>query len=165
MVSGSGEATTLTNLDQVMTTMSKECCIHDSLAQYVESRRAISHAAADRNCWLTSIHAAYHLAEELRAAADMVSPTGILLTSDNSRSEALNSVLATMSRDFTAAIVQEPRWKGCLPHTTTWRKGLPGRLKGSASGLTTSYLHNPVKWNPKKNLIEQDEVQIWKASP
>ena len=95
----------------------------------------------------------------------MVSPTGILLTSDNSRSEALNSVLATMSRDFTAAIVQEPRWKGCLPHTTTWRKGLPGRLKGSASGLTTSYLHNPVKWNPKKNLIEQDEVQIWKASP
>ena len=150
---------TIHQLDRVTTTMSKECRTLDSLDRYRRSFDEVICAEADRRAaedrsnsppylirqrairtawdrlaahsthWLTSIHAVYHLPEELRAGCNLLNPKGILLTADGPRFGDVATI-----RLFEEVEV-EPKRHGCLPHTTRWRRKLNGWLRRRHSYL------------------------------
>lgn len=161
MIRDSGKPRPLERLDQVMTTMSSR--VWDSYRRYVRSRRPFIRAASDLDRWLTSVHAAYHLADKgVGAAADFLSPKEILVSSDGSKAHDLDSVLREMNHHFTSVEVQ-PRGKGCLRHTTEWRTKLLKQLWTLPDDLTERYLKNPVEWDPELNPIKDDKVRIWRT--
>lgn len=141
-------------LDQVMAAMSSRIWTSLRCLQ----RSPSIHAASDHDRWLTSIHAAYHLRESgMCAAADFLSPTGILVTSDDSKAGVLDSIVKEMSCHFRRVEVQS-RLKGCLQRTTEWRGQLLQQLPKAPHDLTERYLKNPVEWDPI-NPIGKDAVR------
>ena len=174
------EAGGFRTLDQVTSAISKEYRTFDSLDGYRRSldefiraevdcraaedrsnwppylvRQRAIRAAWDRlpahtTYWLTSIHAVYHLPDELRAGCNLLKPKGVLLTADGPRFGDVASIYS-----FREAEVEAKR-HGCLLHTTRWRRELNGRLR-----QRHSYLDRPVEWNPRRNRIEKDHVWAW----
>ena len=171
---------TIHQLDRMTTAISKEYRTFDSLDSYRRSFDEFIRAEADRRAaegrsnwppylvrqlakraawdrlaahstyWLTSIHAVYHLPQELRAGRNLLNPKGILLTADGPRFGDVASI-----HSFREVEV-EPKRHGCLLHTTRWRRELNGRLRRQHS-----YLDRPVEWNPQGNKIEEDHVRAW----
>lgn len=124
-----------------------------------KSRQPFLHGASDHDRWLTSIHAAYHLPNGgMGGAADFLSPTGILVTSDESKTDDLDSVVTEMSYDFRGVEVQSRR-EGRLQFTYAWRKQLVNQLWTSPNDLTERFLKRPVGWNPTWNPVGKDDVR------
>lgn len=107
----------------------------------------------DHTFWLTSIHSAYHLQQDLlREITDWLKPRGILLTAHKCRAPDLDRVVEEMSYQFGGMKVQ-PRIEGCLRQTTKWRHQLCRRLR-----LRHPLLKSAVEWNG--NPIDKDDVRI-----
>lgn len=152
-----GEPRKAKPLDRAMTSMS--CRIWYSLPKLEKSRRPFLIAASDHDRWLTSIHAVYHLPHRgMCAAANFLSPTGILVTSDESKTDDLDSVVREMSDDFGSVEVQSGR-EGDLRDTTEWRTQLAKQLRTSRHDLTERFLNRPVGWNPRWNPVGKDDVR------
>lgn len=145
-------------LDRAMTAMS--CRIWSSFRGLEKSRRPFLRGASDHDRWLTSIHAVYHLPPRgMCAAANFLSPTGILMTSDESKTDDLDSVVRDMSDDFGSVGVQTGR-EGVLRYTTEWRTQLVNQLWTSPNDLTERFLKRPVGWNPRWNPVGKDDVRV-----
>lgn len=145
-------------LDRVMAAMRSR--VWTSFRCLERSPPPFIHAASDHDRWLTSIHAAYHLPKrEMCAATDFLSPTGILVTSDDSKARVLDSIVEEMSYHFRRVEVQSAR-EGCLQRTTEWREQLLQLLQRWTvpHDLTERYLKNPVEWDPS-NPIGKDDVR------
>ena len=171
---------TIHQLDRVTTSISKEYRTFDSLDTYRRSFDEFIRAEADRRAaedgsnwpqylvrpqairaawdrlaghstyWLTSIHAVYHLPQELGAGRNLFNPKGILLTADYFRFGDVANVHSFRE------IEVEPKLRGCLLHTTRWRRELNRRLRRQHP-----FLDRRVEWNPKENKIEEDCVRAW----
>ena len=138
-------------LDQVTTTMSTKIMATDPTTVRTFCPEADHRPAADR--WLTSIHSAYHLPQDLLPVlSDRWKPEGILLTAHNRRASDLDRVVKDMSYQFGGMKVR-PRNEGCLRQTTKWRHQLCRRLR-----LRHPLLKSAVEWNG--NPIEKDDVRI-----
>ena len=116
---------------------------------------AWDHLTVDCTHWLTSVHAAYHLPQELREACHRWNLHGILLTAHKCRAPGLDSVVKDMSYQFGGIKVQ-PRNEGRLRQTTKWRHQLRRRLR-----RRHPLLDRAVEWNPPHNPIEKDDVRAW----
>jgi hypothetical protein len=93
------------------------------------------------------------------AAASFLSPTGILMTSDESKTDDLDGIVRDMSDDFGSVGVQTGR-EGVLRYTTEWRTQLVKQLWTSPNDLTELFLKRPVKWNPRWNPVGKDDVRV-----
>ena len=152
-----GESPRTKPLHRAITSVSGR--IWSSFRGLEKSRRPFLHAASDHDRWLTSIHAAYHLPNRgMCGGADFLSPKGILLTSDECKTDDLDSVVRGMSYDFRGVEVESGR-EGGLQYTTEWRRQLVKQLWTSPNDLTERFLNRPVGWNPRWNPVGEDDVR------
>ncbi len=138
-------------LDRVTTTMSTKIMATDPTTVRTFCPERDHRPATDR--WLTSIHSAYHLPQDLLPVlSDRWKPEGILLTAHSRRASDLARVVKDMSYQFGGMKVR-PRKEGCLRQTTKWRHQLCRRLR-----LRHPLLKSAVEWNG--NPIEKDDVRV-----
>ena len=109
-----------------------------------------SHCQTRNPTWLTSVHSAYHLPQDLRRAIFELAPAAMLITADHSRSPDLDGALPNLKegKHFQRANVALQR-NGCLVRTTKWRQRLRERIIRKWGTFELDYyLKHQVQWNP-----------------
>lgn len=168
---------TIHGLDEVTTDMSEECRTFNSLDEYrrwficsetdrrvgedrsnfptylirQRARRPARDAWVRSTHWVTSIHSAYHLRQEMRTISQRWKPVSILLTADYSKDRDLTNVVKDMRYDFRS--VEVNLRAGVLQCTTKWRQKLLERLRTSPNDIIEGFLKTEVTWSPRRPIV------------